>query len=161
MQKGQILIEAILALMLGVVIISVIAGSAITSVNNSSFSRDQNQATDYARQGIEVLRQQSQADWTTFSSSGSDIGITYCFGLDNTLTTGTCSPNVGTSNYFVRQVKINTNSSDCGGVSPVATKVSVMVSWADSKCKNSGTTYCHQVSLNSCLADNGGAPVNP
>jgi len=155
MQKGQILIEAILALALAVVIIAAISGAAITSVNNSSFSRDQNQATDYARQGVEVLRQQSQTDWTTFSANANG---SYCFGLNNTLTTGTCSPNIGSNNYFVRQVQITQSSARC---SSIATEVSVTVSWADSKCKNSGTTYCHQVSLNSCLANNGGAPANP
>jgi len=155
MQKGQILIEAILALVVAVVIISAISGAAITSVNNSSFSRDQNQATDYATQGIEVLRQQSETNWTNFSTYRG----TYCFDSNSTLTSGTCSSaNLGGSanNYFVRQVQITQNSPKCGAI---ATEVSVTVSWADGKCINSSTTYCHQVSLNSCLANIGAVPA--
>lgn len=158
MQKGQILIEAVLALAVAVVIISAISGAAITSVNNSSFSRDQNSSTDYARQGIEVLKQQSETNWTAFSSNPSG---SYCFGSNNTLTSGSnCSPNIGTNNYFVRQVSITQNSSQCGAIVGV-TQVSVTVSWADGKCQSGGPAYCHQVSLNSCLANIGGAPSNP
>ena len=158
MQKGQILIEAILALVVAVVIISAISGAAITSVNNSNYSRDQNLATDYARQGIEVLKQQSETNWTTFSSKANG---SYCLSSNNILTSGsTCPPNVGSNNYFVRQVQIIKDSLRCGGVSGV-TEVSITVSWADGKCASSSTTYCHQVSLNSCLANIGGAPATP
>jgi type II secretory pathway pseudopilin PulG len=158
MQRGQILIEAVLALAVAVVIIAAISGAAITSVNNSSYSRDQNSATDYARQGIEVLKQQSETDWTNFSlnSDGS-----YCFASNNVLTIGlNCSPNIGSNNYFIRQVQITKNSTSCGGIAGV-TEVSVIVSWSDGKCTTSSKTYCHQVILNSCLANIGGAPATP
>ena len=158
MQKGQILIEAILALAVAVVIISAISGVAITSVNNSNYSRDQNSATDYARQGIEVLKQQSETNWTTFSSNASG---SYCLSSNKILTSGsTCPPNVGSNNYFIRQVQITKNSTSCGGIAGV-TEVSVTVSWSDGKCTTSSKTYCHQVILNSCLANIGGAPATP
>jgi type II secretory pathway pseudopilin PulG len=158
MQKGQILIEAILALVVAVVIISAISGAAITSVNNSSYSRDLNSATDYAKQGIEVLKQQSETNWNTFSSNPNGY---YCLSSGNILTNGsTCYPNVGSNNYFVRQVQITKDSLKCGGV-PGVTEVSVTVSWSDGKCASSTTAYCHQISLNSCLANIGGAPALP
>ncbi len=158
MQRGQILIEAVLALAVAVVIIAAISGAAITSVNNSSYSRDQNSATDYARQGIEVLKQQSETNWSNFSLNQDGF---YCFGSNNILTIGSsCSPNIGSNNYFVRQVQIDKNNAKCGSIVGV-TEVSVIVSWSDGKCATSSNAYCHQVIVNSCLADIGGAPATP
>lgn len=146
-QKGQSLVEALVALAAASVIVSAIAIAVITSVNNSDFSKNQNLATQYAQEGIEVLRNLSQSDWANFSTYSG----TYCLSKDSsTLTTpsgSNCPQNI--NNFFVRQVVITQNSSSCS----LNTKVSVSVSWADGKCTSASNPYCHTVLLDSCLAN--------
>lgn len=146
-QKGQSLIEALVALAAAAVIVSAIAVAVITSVNNSDFSKNQNLATQYAQEGIEVLRNLSQSNWSSFSTYSG----TYCLNKDSTtLTTpsgASCPLNI--NSFFVRQVVINQNSSSCSS----NTKVSVTVSWADGKCTTASNPYCHSVLLDSCLAN--------
>lgn len=152
-QKGQSLIEAVVALGAAVLIISAIAVVVITAVNNADFSKYQNLATQYSQQGMEILKQQSQSDWQGFSvnyPSG-----TYCLNQSSTTLTnlfGTiCPKNI--NNFFVRQVVINQGSVGCNS----NTKVSVSVYWADGKCPVN--TYCHDVTLDSCLANINNAPA--
>lgn len=150
-QKGQSLIEAVVALGAAVLIISAIAVVVITAVNNADFSKYQNLATQYSQQGIEILKQQSQSDWSSFSA----LSGTYCLNQGSTtLTTlfGTiCAKNI--NNFFVRQVVISQGSASCNS----NTKVSVSVYWADGKCPVN--IYCHDVTLDSCLANINSAPA--
>lgn len=146
-QKGQSLVEALVALAAAAVIVSAIAVAVITSVNNSDFSRNQNLATQYAQEGIEVLRNLSQTDWVNFST----FAGTYCLAQDSTtLTTPSgsgCTQNV--SSYYIRQVTITPVSGNCSG----NTKILVSVSWSDGKCTSSSNPFCHKVVLDSCLAN--------
>jgi Tfp pilus assembly protein PilV len=146
-QKGQSLVEALVALAAAVVIVSAIAVAVITSVNNSDFSKNQNLATQYAQEGIEILRNLSQSDWAIFSTYSG----TYCLNQNSaTLTTpsgATCTQNI--NSFFVRQAVINQGSSSCSS----NTKVSVSVAWADGKCTSASNPYCHAVLLDSCLAN--------
>lgn len=150
-QKGQSLIEAVVALGAAVFIISAIAVVVITSVNNSDFSKYQNLATQYSQQGMEILKQQSQSDWSTFSG----LSGTYCLNQGSTTLTnffGTiCAKNI--NNFFVRQVVIDQGSLSCNS----STKVSVSVYWSDGKCPIN--TYCHDVTLDSCLTNINGVLV--
>jgi hypothetical protein len=65
-QKGQSLVEALIALGVATIVVSAMAVAAITAVNNADFSKYQNLATQYAQQGVEIVRQQSQTDWNIF-----------------------------------------------------------------------------------------------
>lgn len=147
-QSGQTIIEALVALGVAVFIISAITISAITSIGNSDFSKNQNLATQYSQQGMEILRQQGMSNWTAFSLYNG----TYC--LDENTTTLTapgangCTKNV--ANFFVREAKVAPGDSSCGGV---ASKVSVIVAWADSRCTSESNIYCHNVTLDSCIAN--------
>lgn len=153
-EKGQILLEALIALAVATIILSALSVAAITSITNSNFSRDQNLATSYAQQGKEVLRKQSESDWTSFSANSSG---TYCLGNDNILISPSgsgCVPNTGTNNYFIRKVIINTNATtNCGST----TSVSVVVLWSGGKC--SGSSYCHSVNLDSCFTNINALPA--
>lgn len=145
-QLGQSLIEALVALGAAVIVISAVVIAVIAAQNNADFSKNQNLATQYAQQGMEVLRQQSETSWQTFSTySGS-----YC--LDEGSTTlsssGGSSCSVNISNFFVRSITINQNNAGCSG----GAKVSVIVAWADGKC-NASNLYCHNVTLDSCLTN--------
>ena len=144
--KGQSLIEALIALSAAVAIISAISIAVIASINNADFSKNQNLASQYAQQGMEILKEQSTSDWPTFSSySGA-----YCLSSNSTTLTPqgiSCTLNI--SNTFVRQITISQNSGNCSG----AAQVIVKVSWADGKCTSNLNPYCHNVTLNSCLAN--------
>jgi len=157
-EKGQSILEALVALGAATIVMSAIAIAIIASVNNSDFSKYQNQATQYSQQGIEILKQQSVSAWPTFSGYAS--GLVYCFPLGTTLINPlgvSCSPNIGTNNFFVRSAVITKSNLDCPGNPNVAanrgTLVSVSTAWSDGKCKDSANPYCHSVVLNSCITD--------
>src|SRR3989344_1377006 len=104
-ESGQALLEVLIALTTAVIIISAMTVIVITSLNNAQFSKHQNEATQYAQQGIEILKNQSQSDWSTFSSKND---INYCLSQSNDLTTRTgtgtsCGLNLG---IFSREVTI-------------------------------------------------------
>ena len=165
-EKGQSLVEALIALGVAAIVVSAMAVAAITSVNNADFSKYQNLATNYAQQGLEVLRQQAQSNWSLFTTqvpaySPEFSGKTYC--LDQTVplqlsplnSLGACDPTPNVidngKNFFLREVTLTqTASSDltCHG----SVLANVSVAWTDGKC-GSVTTYCHNVTLQSCFAN--------
>lgn len=157
-EKGQSLLEALIALGAATIVMSAIAVAVITSVSNSDFSKYLNQATQYSQQGVEVLKQQSLSDWGTFSGYAS--GITYCFpegdGLDDS-NVAPCSANLGTNNFFLRTAVVTQASSDCPGNPDDAahrgTLVSVATAWSDGKCTNASNHYCHNATFNTCITD--------
>lgn len=147
--KGQTLIEAIAALAFATVIISAIALAIITSLDNATFSKNQNLATHYAQEGMDIMRQQSETDWATFDSKK---GNTYCLSQSSTKldAESTClnTPNITNLIGFIRKVNIDAGAG-CGGV---GNKVTISVYWSDGKCRDTGNPYCHNVVLDSCLA---------
>jgi Tfp pilus assembly protein PilV len=67
--SGQSLFEVVVAVGLSALILVGIASLAAASVRNSSFSRNNAQATKFAQEEIEWLRSQRDADWATFTPS--------------------------------------------------------------------------------------------
>lgn len=166
-EKGQTLIEALVALGAAVLVLSAITVVVISAINNSQYTKNQNLATQYAQQGVEIMRQISQSDWETFSLYNASR---YCLAQNDTVpcplgsSTGSCSLGSAIScgqNYgnFVREVDIAQGSQ----VSCVngSIGITVIASWADSKCPSSGNTYCHNVQLNSCLSNHNSAVEAP
>lgn len=156
--KGQTLIEVLVALGTGIVVISAIAIAVITSINNLSFGRNQNLATQYAQEGMEIVRRVRNTN-----SSFGTLGGEYCLPQgSNTLSSvvGNCSsptdcapPNI--SNYFIRRVCITQGDSSCnqqGGPTNQTTKARVEVFWSDGKC-TAVNPYCHSSSLASCFVN--------
>ncbi|MBI3984615.1 MAG: hypothetical protein HY344_01545 [Candidatus Levybacteria bacterium] len=151
-QKGQSLIEAIVALSAAVLIISAIAVAVLTSVGNSDYSKNQNKATLYAQEELESLRESSEISWSNFSSQGSGI---YCVGSNEVLesSVSNCST-ANLDNYYIRQVDLyDFNTSGCTN----SRKVRVSVFWSDGKCQSG--QFCHNVVLESCFADNNTLPT--
>lgn len=159
-ERGSILLEAIIAL--GVIMIIAVAMSiAVTlSVSNSTFIRNQNLANKYAQEGIEVMREQEETDYTAFRSHvGSTI---YCFDGSFELQSN-CpyvppppsqadpnppGPDAILSQGFTRTIAI---TSTCAGDSdPADVQVTVKVAWANGACTQSNT-QCHSVQLQSCF----------
>ncbi len=151
-QKGQSLIEAIVALSAAVLIISAIAVAVLTSVGNSDYSKNQNKATVYAQEELESLREESEINWSGFFAQASGI---YCVGPDEILVSSVanCS-SANLDNYYIRQVDLyDFNSPEC--INSRRVKVSVM--WSDGKCATN--QFCHNVVLDSCFADNNTLPT--
>jgi len=156
-QKGQSLIEVIIALSIAVVIISAVTASILASLNSASRTKNQNLATQYAQQGLEIMRHMRSQNYQTFSTLSGD----YC--LDQTCTAlnsnyakcwqttqaALCGQNVAGS--FMRDVYITQTAanSDCSNTD---TEVKVTVAWSDNTCKDSNTPNCQHVILSSCLS---------
>lgn len=158
-QDGQTLIEVLLALGTAVVVLSATVVAVLSALNNAQFSKNQNIATQYAQQGMEVMRNMRNSDWTLFSSYATGQ---YCLNQNSTDLSGRnrtiqgcaggSSPNGQNVDIYARRVDIAKNVSECGGLG--TTKVTVSVSWSSNKCTDPGNLYCHKVELVSCL----GAP---
>lgn len=148
--KGQSLVEVMVALSVAIVVMTAIVMSVVVAIANSQFSKSQNLASHYARQGIEHLRQLSRTDWNNFTSYSSQR---YCL-TDDFMLYDIESTTCGDSriNNFKREVEIYHESDDCAVVNSIerGSKVVAIVSWNDGKCQ-SGNLFCHEVRLDSCL----------
>ncbi len=166
-EKGQTLIEALIALGAAVLVLSAITVAVISAINNVQYTKNQNLATQYAQQGVEVMRQISQSSWGTFSLYNASR---YCLAQNDTVpcplgsSIGSCSQSSINScgqNYgiFVREVDIAQGSQvSCSNGS---IGITVIVSWADGRCTDLTNTYCHNVQLNSCLSNHNNAVSVP
>lgn len=143
-QKGQTLIEALIALGMAVTIISAITSVVIYSLNNSSFSKNQNLARSYVQQSMEKIRGEVRSNYSSFVST---YDTPHCIDENNTLTKKqfNCEP-AGT---FVKEADFESQSPDCQN----SLKVTVTVSWNDSKCTDRLNLYCHNVSSSTCFAN--------
>ena len=145
-EEGQSLIEALIALASGVVIITAIAIAVVNSVNNADFAKNQNLATAYSQQALEVINVLQKNEWSSFSA----LSGNYCLNKDSTMLyqapISGCSKNV---DQFVRTVVITPNASNCSGGS----RVRASTSWNDGKCTDPNDLYCHSVDLTSCITE--------
>lgn len=146
MTKGQTLIEVLVAITAAVLVISAIAVAIISALNNAQFSKNQNMATQYAQEGMEIIRQIRSSDWSTFNNLSTGH---YCLDKDSKelVLSIDCGQNV---DIFVREIDIEKNSSSCNNNQ---TKAIIQVSWSDGKCTNRINLFCHKVRLVSCFSD--------
>ncbi len=165
-QNGQTLIEALVALGAAVLVLSAITVAVVSALNNVQYTKNQNLATQYSQQGIEIMRQISESSWTSFSAYNAGR---YCLAQGDTSpcplgsSIGSCSLSSAIScgqNYgiFVREVDIAQGSQ--ASCSDGSIGVTVIVSWSDSKCDLS-SPYCHDVRLNSCLSNHNSNILTP
>lgn len=148
--RGQGLIEALVALGVSSIIVAAIAMAVVTSLDNASFSKYQNLATHYAQQGMDIMRQKSETNWADFEGLCSTGNCNYCLAQSSDiLIGGTCNiANITNDTVgFVRKVTIDSGSGCSSGK-----KVTVTVSWSDGKCKDASNIFCHSVVLDSCIA---------
>lgn len=143
--KGQSLIESVLALAVIAIILSVIAVTVTSSLNNADFGKNQTISTQYAQQGLEILRKIRNSNYSAFASYSGN----YCLAKGTSVLQhqNTCltplAPNV---DEFIRSVSIN-QAPGCG---PSVAKATVKVAWTDGKC-GSGA-YCHSSNIVTCLS---------
>jgi Tfp pilus assembly protein PilV len=143
--KGQTLIEVLLAFALLGIVMTGIVVTITSALSNASFSKNQAQASQYAQEGVEEVRNIRGANYLSFKSYSGN----YCLddGASSLGAPASCSsPNVGN---FIRSVYIE--QSACA---QNVTRATVTVAWSDGKCNNG--SYCHKSKLISCLST-----VNP
>jgi Tfp pilus assembly protein PilV len=151
--KGQGLIEALVALGAAVIIISTIAIAVVTAVNNSDFSKNQNLAKTYAEQGLESIRTQARQNWASFYTL--PLG-SYCLPEGRVEISGnpeTSGCNVNVNNFFVRTITLSSL-----GCSAQGRKALVEVAWTDGKC-SATDDYCHEALLETCLENINSVPT--
>lgn len=172
---GQTLIEVLVGLSAAVVVISAITVTVISSLNNTEYGRDQNLATHYSQEGIEIIRNMRDQNIASIAQSSIPDG-NYCLAngcsalVDDTSKSNSpasyCGPRIGLRcgqniDNFVREITIEHNSSTCNGNGPTnaptpttpLVKVTVITYWGDTKCTDSNNQFCHSVLLTSCLSD--------
>ena len=146
LQSGQTIIEAIVALMTILLIITAIAIVIVNGLYNSQFIKNQNQANKYAQQGIEFIRNIQRNDLRSFKDL--DPNGIYCIDETTNALIGNCftaGKNTGTS--FNRTIIFTPNDAKCPSTQ---VKVTVNVKWVSTKCPGSNT-YCHEVKLVACM----------
>jgi len=175
--SGQTLLEAVIALAALLLILSASSIAIVTSVNNATFTRNQNQANKFAQAGIEEIRSLRDTDYTYFRDfiAGGDTpgSLIKCLNGNMTFSPATSIPNTDCSssgqvltttgnNKFVRYVEfIRKNDqlrqkcflSDGAGFVKDANKgtnVRVTVKWASGRCEST-QPYCHSSYVESCV----------
>lgn len=155
-QRGQTLLEAVIALAAMLLIITAISITVTGSLSNSGFIGDQNKASKFAQEGIEYLRNIRNTDYNTFSTY--QPNVYHC--MPDTITgpsiesaavsvSNLCNPNVPQAKpIFKRSVILVPNSRPCGNTGIQAT---VTVSWLSGKCESG--VYCQQSTLSACFSD--------
>ncbi|MDQ3239384.1 MAG: prepilin-type N-terminal cleavage/methylation domain-containing protein [bacterium] len=156
-QKGQSLIEVLIALSISVIVAVAFTNVTITSVRNAQLAKNQNLSTKFAQQTIEYIRairdQDRIVNYPAIGNTWSALWLAnlgssgQCFSLDKAnirLTLSSCSTDTvitdkaGTNTVFMRQIKIT----DDGAILDKKT-IYVEVYWNDSKGKHSAkiSTY--------------------
>lgn len=154
-QKGQSMLEAVAALGVIAIVMTALTIAVLLGLGNSGYSKKNNIATQYAQQGMELIRNMRETDgaafWGASLGSGSyylDASNTFqsadniCSGQTPTATTS----NMGSGSNYIRTVCVDsTAAAGCDK------KVTVSVWWQDGKCPSNG--YCKKASITSCFAD--------
>lgn len=163
-EQGQTVIEATIAFLVLLVVLSAIVAVVIKSVNTATFVTNQNLANRYAQDGMEYLRKLEKEQFNVFNNYLSGV---YCMDESNSITSNNpipCSdPSKLIKNTFKREITLQRTSSDCQvGLPPnPSTKVTIDVAWSSSAC-GSTTPYCHKAEIISCFRTReAGSPIIP
>lgn len=153
-QGGQALIEALLALAFAVAIITAVVIVVINALNNTTFTKNQNLATQYAQEGLDIARSMKDSDYDGFKALTNG---NYCASVDGvSIDSAPCVGEPLDNGNFSRVIYVNHNGQDPSGAVPQECEtgssfISSIVSWTDSKC--SGGEFCHKIQLDSCFSD--------
>lgn len=135
-ERGQSLFEVVVAIGLSALILTGVASLAAGSVRNSSFSRNNAQATKFAQDQIEWLRGRRDAGWNAFTPSlNSGCSGTFSLG-GNCPITGTMFTRTATFTCsFFNAGTGGTSIVGCGsgGDSINIVDVAVAVNWSDAQ----------------------------
>ncbi len=147
--SGQTIIEVVVALAIASIVVTAVTVTLSQSLSTGSQTNNQTLATQYATEGIELVRQIRNNNYSYFSG----LSGTYCLAKNTSqlTTTSDCATNPNIDSTFTRRVTL-TPVTTCGTVTNI-TKVTVWVTWTSSKCTNVGNPFCHKVESVSCLTN--------
>lgn len=130
--KGQSLVEVIIALAFAMVIIVALVTVTVQSMRNSTFAKNNAQATKLAQEGLEWIRsQRDQMAWDDFNDN---LSSNLCLNnlttnLEDIDITNTCSSCGSTlNNIYKRCADFSVGIGNCGSNKGVI----VSVTWTDS-----------------------------
>lgn len=152
-QKGQSMLEAVAALGVIAIVMTALTIAVLLGLGNSGYSKKNNLATQYAQQGMEIIRNMRETDGTAFwvlnkayylpnsiVDSANNAPVDICSGKNPPST----APKIGDT--YIRTFCVDaTVGAGCDR------KVTVSVWWQDGKCPDNG--YCKKASIASCFAD--------
>ncbi|MDQ3098433.1 MAG: hypothetical protein M3Q44_01685 [bacterium] len=118
-QEGQSLVEVVIALGIAVIIVIAFTNATITSVRNSQFSKNQNLATKYAQESLELIRavrDQNTSGSVTDGGSLSSWGDLWGINLNVVTNTGV----TGMTGYCFNLNKANLTLTKRAGTTPCA-----------------------------------------
>lgn len=153
---GQTLIEILLAFSIAILVLSAIVVGTNTSLGNAQYTKNQNLASSYAQEGMEIVRKIRDSSWDKFLSYSG----TYCLNEEKILVSDCADIGI-----FKREVIVGHRSENCLAptpsvapavtpiINPTGSKVAVIVSWFDSKCPSGQNVRCHKVDLVSCFSN--------
>jgi Tfp pilus assembly protein PilV len=130
--RGQSLFEVIFALALASIVLVAIVSLSVTSIRNSTYSKNSVQATQLAQETTEWLRGQRDVDWAAFLARANSAGRQWCISsLAWPSASGSCGPSVPNT-VFTRSITLT--SGDIDGNSIIDTvDADIIVSWTDSQ----------------------------
>lgn len=115
--KGQTLVESLLAIAVAVLVVTALVGVGISSMRAASFGKNQAEAVRLASQALEVLQSKRDADWGSFYgvATGCTVSSPCCYyyagsyQLQQPSTTGSncVSGDVSTSFWFTGTPVVN------------------------------------------------------
>lgn len=154
--KGQTLIEALIALTAIILIMTGTTVAVITSLNNASQIKTETRVDKVAQQGMEYIRNQivtnanagAQSNFDLYTAMNGTVCLSPTFAL-STVINGTCSAAVFIDGKYRRMVTFTPAQCEGSGFTN-GLKVRVDVSWNDSKCQQS-TVLCHTQEVTSCF----------
>ncbi|MGE5041623.1 MAG: type IV pilus modification PilV family protein [Candidatus Levyibacteriota bacterium] len=159
--RGQTLLESLIALAAIVIILGAISTAVLISVNNASYIKHQNQANKLAQQGMEYIRDQiNNGGSFTFNQYKNNLASgAHC--LDDftavpvpnpIIESGACS-GANLQGIFKREVTFVAGECNTGGGGDFANglRVTIDVKWTSGKC--TGSAFCHDQAISSCFVD--------
>ncbi len=127
--KGQSLFEVVFAIGIAAIIITGVVIVSTTSIRNSTYSKNNSQATKYAQDEMEWLRSQRDLSWTGFTTGaagGTGCSGTYSWG-------GSCT----IDSFYTRSATFACKdaaeaAATCNSAASIV-DVTVNVSWTDAQ----------------------------
>lgn len=128
--KGQFLIELLVALTLSVMIIVAVVGLSAVSVKTAYRAKQDTQAKRLADEAIEWLRGEKKKNWYSFSSKAdnNESDIDYCLNSLVWTSSGSCS-SYAIQGIYKRELKLYKYSE----LGKEKVKSTVVVSWKDNQ----------------------------
>lgn len=142
--RGQTLFELVVAIGIGVLIVTAIVRLVTISVRNSTFSKNKAEAARYSQETLEWLRAEKERDWGAFYGRSADPTYWCLASLSWPSSSGQCGQNqtiTGTT-LFTRLVALDRDDVDQDGTADDIEAI-VTVTWTESGQVHSSTAATH------------------